>query len=56
MSEVFKNRMDKLKKNDKLSDYEYEQLLCLNGIEKTLISIDDSLNIINLHLAKIEVK
>ena len=48
--------MKELKEHKKLSPFEYEQLLCLHVIAGRLVSIDDSLNNINLHIGKIEAK
>ena len=56
MSEVFEERMKELTEHKKLSPFEYEQLLCLPVIAGRLVSIDDSLNNINLHIGKIEAK
>jgi negative regulator of sigma E activity len=55
MSEVFKKRMDELKKSGKLTDFEYEQLVCLNKIETELISIDNNLQSISTGLANITI-
>lgn len=56
MSGNFQERMEALKGVSKLSYFEYEQLLCLKEIADKLLSIEDSLDKINGHLANIEVK
>lgn len=54
--EAFEKRMGKLKEHNKLTHFEYEQLLFLHVIASQLISIDDSLGKINNHLGRIEAK
>jgi len=56
MSEVFKKRIKELKDQGKLTDFEHNQLICLNSIMGSLVSIDDSLNKITLCLGVISNK
>ena len=56
MSEAVKKRMEKLKEEEKLTDFQHTQLLCLNTIMDSLISIADSLKTINYGLSKIFYK
>jgi len=53
MSDKFKKDIKNLYKTNKLSDFEYNQLVCLNSIMGSLVSIDDSLNLIKHSLSKI---
>jgi len=53
MSEALKKRMEQLKKDGKLTDFQHTQLLCLNTIMDSLVSIADSLKTINYGLSKI---
>ena len=53
MSEAVKKRMEKLKEQEKLTGFQHTQLLCLNTIMDSLVSIDESLKIISKHLTEI---
>jgi len=53
MSEAFKKRIKELKDHNKLTHFEYEQSVCLNSIMGSLVSIDDSLKLINHRLSEI---
>ena len=53
MSDAVKKRMEELKGEKKLTDFQHTQLLCLNTIMDSLISIADSLKTINYGLSKI---
>jgi len=53
MSEAVKKRMEKLKEEEKLTDFQHTQLLCLNTIMDSLVSIADSLKTINYGLSEI---
>ena len=52
MSEAVKKRMEKLKGEEKLTDFQHTQLLCLNTIMDSLVSIADSLKTISSGLSK----
>ena len=51
-----RKKIDKLKDSDKLTDYEAKQLLRLDSIENTLLSIEASLNSINSLLVRVYQK
>ena len=53
MSDAIKKRMEELKEKEKLTDFQHTQLLCLNTIMDSLVSIADSLKTINYGLSKI---
>jgi len=53
MNQAFIKRIKELKGNGKLTDFEHNQLLCLSSISSSLVSIDDSLNNVSLHLSQI---
>jgi len=53
MSEAFIKRIKELRDQEKLTDFEHNQLLCLGHIMSSLVSIDDSLNSISHHLSEI---
>jgi len=53
MSKAIKKRMEKLKKEEKLTDFQHTQLLCLDTIMDSLVSIADSLKTINYGLSEI---
>jgi len=53
MSDAVKKRMEELKEQGKLTDFQHTQLLCLNTIMDSLVSIADSLKTINYGLSKI---
>ena len=52
MSDALKKRMEELKEEEKLTDFQHTQLLCLNTIMDSLVSIADSLKTINYGLSK----
>lgn len=54
MSEGFKNNLKKLYEKEKLSDFEYNQLICLNSIMGSLVGIDTE--IVNISKSLKEVK
>ncbi len=56
MSEAFIKRIKELKDQEKLTDFEHNQLLCLGHIMSSLSGIDDSLTTINLSLNMISDK
>lgn len=58
MSEGFKKVIDDLYKGKekKLSDFEYNQLVCLNSIMSSLVGIEDHLGNINISLNDIKYK
>jgi hypothetical protein len=43
MSDAIKKRMEELKEEEKLTDFQHTHLLCLNTIMDSLISIAESL-------------
>jgi hypothetical protein len=45
--------MDELKEQGKLTDFQHTQLLCLDSIMDSLVSMADSLKTINYGLSKI---
>lgn len=51
-----RKKTDKLKDSGKLTDYEAKQLLRLDSIENTLLSIEASLNSINSLLIQVYQK
>ena len=53
MSDAVKKRMEKLKEQEKLTDFQHTQLLCLDTIMDSLVSIADSLKTINYGLSEI---
>jgi len=53
MGEAVKKRMEELKEKEKLTDFQHTQLLCLDTIMDSLVSIADSLKTINYGLSKI---
>ncbi|GAF97636.1 unnamed protein product [marine sediment metagenome] len=53
MSDAVKKRIEKLKEQEKLTEFQHTQLLCLNTIMDSLVSIADSLKTINYGLSKI---
>jgi len=56
MSDAVKKRMEELKEQEKLTDFQHTQLLCLNTIMDSLVSIADSLKTINQSLRNIVAK
>ena len=52
MSDPLKKRMEELKEKEELTDFQHTQLLCLNTIMDSLVSIADSLKTINYSLSK----
>ncbi len=52
MSEAIKKRMEKLKGEKNLSGFQHTQLLCLDTIMDSLVSIADSLKTINYGISK----
>ncbi len=54
MSEGFKNNLKKLHEKEKLSDFEYNQLVCLNSIMGSLVGIDTE--IVNISKSLKEIK
>lgn len=53
MSEAVKRRMEKFKKEENWTEFQNTQLLCLNTIMDSLVSIDESLKIIGHHFGEI---
>lgn len=54
MSDIFKKDICELYHNKKLSDFEYNQLVCLNSMIDSLGSIDNKLEHINKRLSEIK--
>jgi hypothetical protein len=54
MSEGFKNNLKVLYEKEKLSDFEYNQLVCLNSIMGSLVGIDTE--IVNISKSLKEIK
>ena len=53
MSDAVKKRMKELKEKEKMTDFQHTQLLCLNTIMDSLVSIAQSLKTINYGLSEI---
>jgi len=53
MSVPVKKRMEELKEKGEVTGFQHTQLLCLNTIMDSLVSIDESLQVISRHLSEI---
>ena len=56
MSEAVKKRMEELKEKGELTGFQHTELLCLDTIMDSLVSIADSLGTINQSLKNIVAK